>query len=62
MSDSKGSKRDQLGLGDALFGTQLDEAKRLQKPKSGADLFIVDNSDAEWKVKQYLSEWCEISP
>lgn len=62
MKDSKKSKRAQIGLGDALFGTRLDEARNsMQKPKSGADLFIVDNSDAEWKVKQYLSEWCDIS-
>jgi len=25
------------------------------------DLFIVDNSDAAWKVQKYLSEWCELS-
>ena len=25
------------------------------------DLFIVDNSDATWKVQKYLSEWCELS-
>jgi superfamily II DNA or RNA helicase len=25
------------------------------------DLFIVDNSDADWKVLQYLREWCEIA-
>jgi hypothetical protein len=30
-------------------------------PKSGADLFIVDNSDADWKVRQYLEEWADIS-
>ncbi|MDD2610903.1 MAG: helicase-related protein [Giesbergeria sp.] len=29
--------------------------------KTGNDLFIVDNSDAEWKVLNYLSEWAEIS-
>jgi SNF2 family DNA or RNA helicase len=62
MSEPKKSKRDQMGLGDALFGSRLDEARsNMQKTKSGADLFIVDNSDADWKVKQYLSEWCEIS-
>ena len=26
-----------------------------------AELFIVDNSDSEWKVQKYLSEWCDIS-
>jgi len=25
------------------------------------NLFIVDNSDATWKVQKYLSEWCELS-
>lgn len=25
------------------------------------DLFVVDNSDSEWKVQKYLSEWCELS-
>jgi hypothetical protein len=26
-----------------------------------AGLFIVDNSDTEWKVRSYLAEWCELS-
>lgn len=29
--------------------------------KTGNDLFIVDNSDEEWKVLNYLAEWSEIS-
>lgn len=29
--------------------------------KQGADLFIVDNSDQDWKVKEYLREWTEIA-
>jgi len=32
-----------------------------KKTSKKSDLFIVDNSDSEWKVQQYLSEWCEIS-
>ena len=28
---------------------------------SASDLFIVDNSDSDWKVYSYLKEWCEIS-
>ena len=28
---------------------------------SGRELFIVDNSDADWKVRSYLSEWCDLS-
>ncbi|CAN5474566.1 helicase-related protein [soil metagenome] len=29
--------------------------------KTGNDLFIVDNSDDDWRVLNYLSEWSEIS-
>src|SRR5947209_18896278 len=29
--------------------------------KTGADLFIVDNSDQDWKVKEYLREWTDIA-
>lgn len=29
--------------------------------KSGSDLFIVDNSDSDWKVHRYLKEWCDLS-
>ncbi|HNT26154.1 MAG TPA: helicase-related protein [Anaerolineales bacterium] len=29
--------------------------------QSGADLFIVDNSDENWKVANYLREWASIS-
>ena len=32
-----------------------------ERPKSGGELFIVDNSDADWKVLQYLREWADIS-
>jgi len=28
---------------------------------SASQLFIVDNSNAEWKVRSYLAEWCELS-
>jgi hypothetical protein len=28
---------------------------------SGSELFIVDNSDADWKVRSYPSEWCDLS-
>ena len=30
-------------------------------PKTGADLFIVDNGDDSWKVVNYLKEWASIS-
>jgi hypothetical protein len=38
-----------------------------QKPKAvdgdrrGGDLFIVDNTDGDWKVRDYLREWTGIS-
>src|SRR5690348_8435504 len=33
----------------------------MNQQKTGADLFIVDNSDSDWKVLNYLREWTEIS-
>lgn len=32
-----------------------------EKKRQGGDLFIVDNSDKEWKVLQYLQEWAQIA-
>jgi hypothetical protein len=29
--------------------------------KSASELFIVDNSNSDWKVRFYLFEWCELS-
>jgi superfamily II DNA or RNA helicase len=29
--------------------------------KTGSELFIVDNSNTDWKVMKYLSEWCQLS-
>lgn len=29
--------------------------------KSGSELFIVDNSDEDWKVRRYLNDWLPIS-
>src|SRR5260221_13711957 len=37
--------------------SNLPESQRRQ----GDDLFIVDNSDSEWKVRDYLREWSSIS-
>ena len=35
---------------------------QLEIPKQpGGDLFIVDNSDQDWKVRRYLHDWCELS-
>lgn len=28
---------------------------------SASELFIVDNSESEWKVRNYLTDWCELS-
>ena len=28
---------------------------------TGSELFIVDNSDLDWKVLRYLHDWCQIS-
>ena len=39
-------------------------AQALDSPKpqrQGGELFIVDNSDEQWKVAQYLKEWCDIA-
>lgn len=32
-----------------------------QKEIAGSDLFLVDNSDADWKVLRYLHDWCQIA-
>src|SRR5262245_32096009 len=32
-----------------------------RQSKSGSELFIVDNSDEDWKVLRYLHDWCQIS-
>ncbi len=29
--------------------------------QTGSELFIVDNSSADWKVLRYLNDWCQIS-
>ncbi len=29
--------------------------------KTGSELFIVDNSDEDWKALRYLHDWCQIS-
>jgi len=32
-----------------------------ETPKSGGELFIVDNSDESWKGLKYLHDWTEIA-
>jgi hypothetical protein len=29
--------------------------------RTGSELFIVDNSDEDWKAQRYLHEWCGLS-
>ena len=31
------------------------------KQRQGSDLFIVDNSDQDWKVRRYLRDWCDLA-
>ncbi len=33
----------------------------MSEVRTGSQLFIVDNSDADWKVRSYLSDWCSLS-
>ena len=61
MSKAKKSKKDQLVLGDELLGTRLGEIRDRSPKKPGTDLFIVDNSDEDWKVRDYLHGWCQLS-
>jgi len=52
----------QKPMGDELFGTPMGGRSSSDKPaRSGGDLFIVDNSDADWKVRDYLREWTDIA-
>jgi superfamily II DNA or RNA helicase len=37
------------------------EQPKQEQNRRGGDLFIVDNSDTEWKVREYLREWSDIS-
>jgi hypothetical protein len=37
------------------------DSKTLNGSRRGGDLFIVDNSDTDWKVRDYLREWSDIS-
>jgi hypothetical protein len=61
MSKPKRPKREQINLGDELFGTRLGEIREGSKKKPGSDLFIIDNSDQDWKVREYLHDWCQLS-
>ena len=37
------------------------DKERFTTKQQGADLFIVDNSDADWKVSRYLQEWTDFA-
>src|SRR5438309_3198307 len=37
------------------------KSKRDNGNRRGGDLFIVDNTDGDWKVRDYLREWSDIS-
>ncbi len=32
-----------------------------EKQRDGSDLFIVDNSNQDWKVLRYLHDWCDLA-
>ena len=32
-----------------------------EERKAGGDIFIVDNSDTDWKVRRYLHDWADIA-
>ncbi|HOW76814.1 MAG TPA: hypothetical protein P5102_08970 [Candidatus Competibacteraceae bacterium] len=33
----------------------------MSDPQAGTELFIVDNSDTDGKVRDYLKKWCALS-
>ena len=33
----------------------------MDKDNEGGDVFIVDNSDADWKVRRYLHDWADLA-
>lgn len=45
----------------SVKNTETEKTIQISQPVKGGDLFIVDNSDADWKVCAYLSDWCELS-
>jgi superfamily II DNA or RNA helicase/HKD family nuclease len=40
---------------------QKDSKLPRRTSQSGSELFIVDNSEEEWKVLRYLHDWCQLS-
>jgi len=46
------------------MGEMKKPAPKVEKPKPsvrGQDLFIVDNSEDQWKALRYLHDWCDIA-
>src|SRR5690349_11428021 len=41
-----------------IGGASLNQSSDNRK---GGDLFIVDNSDKEWKVRRYLHDWADLA-
>ena len=42
----------------------MEQERSISEPKSrssGSELFIVDNSDEQWKVRDYLHDWCQLA-
>ena len=40
---------------------QKGNISELKPRSSGSELFIVDNSDEQWKVRDYLHDWCQLA-
>jgi hypothetical protein len=41
---------------------EVDEKEKPNMAKrTGGELFIVDNSDSDWKVREYLHEWADVA-
>src|ERR1700751_2184717 len=50
-----------MNFGDNPPICLLEAIMPTRSSKSGSELFIVDNSDVDWKVVRYLHDWCQIS-
>ena len=46
---------------NSLFETRLPSNMPKRVSQTGSELFIVDNSEEDWKVVRYLHDWCQIS-
>lgn len=51
----------EMANADAFRDGKNDKKTNVSPQRSGGDLFIVDNSEEDWKVRDYLREWTEIS-